>query len=233
VSTGASTRAEQPAASTVPRSLGILGGTFNPPHLGHLALARHARDQLGLELVALVPAYTSPHKAHREGEPDRQRGPDARDPGPEHRLGMCRLAIDGEAGLAVCPVEIERGGLSYTVDTLEEIHANHPNAELTLIVGADVASTLDSWREPARLLELAQLAVAGRPGAAPKLALDGRVRFLDMPAIDVSSSLARHRAARGESIEELVGPAVAEYIAAHCLYRTPPVGEQAEIGVAG
>lgn len=243
MSTGASTRAGQPTASTALRSLGILGGTFNPPHLGHLALARHARDQLGLELVALVPAHTSPHKARREGEPDRPDAPDARagqDPGPQHRLRMCRLAIDRELGLAVCAVEIERGGLSYTVDTLEEVRANNPNAELTLIVGADVASTLGSWREPARLLELARLAVAGRPGAEQQPVRDalagfrgdardhGRdaVRFLDMPAIDVSSSLARQRAARGESIEELVGPAVAEYIAAHRLYR-------AEIGVAG
>jgi nicotinate-nucleotide adenylyltransferase len=213
--------------------LGILGGTFNPPHLGHLALARHARDELGLELVALVPAHTSPHKAGAGGA---RRWPGGRDPGPEHRLRMCRLAVDGEPGLSVCAIEIERGGLSYTVDTLQAIRADHPSVELTLIVGADVAATLGSWREPARLLELAQLAVAGRPGAELRLALDGseeRVRFVDMPAVAVSSSLVRERSAAGEPIEELVGPAVAAYIAEHDLYRAPTAGAQAGIEVAG
>jgi len=221
--------------------LGILGGTFNPPHVGHIALARHARDELGLERVALVPAHTSPHKAGPDAAPGWPGGRDGaregvRDPGPEHRLRMCRLAVEREPGLSVCAIEIERGGLSYTVDTLQAIHADHPNVELTLIVGADVAATLGSWREPARLLELAQLAVAGRPGAPLGPALYGgeqRVRFVDMPAVAVSSSLARERAAAGEPIEALVGPAVAEYIAEHDLYRAPPVGAQAGIGVAG
>jgi nicotinate-nucleotide adenylyltransferase len=204
------------------RSLGILGGTFNPPHLGHLAVARHARQELGLERVALVPAHASPHKAEREGG-----GGGARDPGPEHRLRMCRLAVDGEQGLSVCAIEVERGGLSYTVDSLEAIHANHPDAELTLIVGADTARTLPSWREPAELLELAQLAVAARVGSQRRLVLDALagigsadgVRFLEMGPIEVSSSLARERAAQAQPIEELVGPAVAEYIAEHQLYR--------------
>jgi nicotinate-nucleotide adenylyltransferase len=203
------------------RSLGILGGTFNPPHLGHLAVARHARAELGLERVALVPAHASPHKAERDG------GRGARDPGPKHRLRMCRLAVEGEQGLSVCAIEVERGGLSYTVDTLEAIHANHPDAELTLIVGADTARTLTSWRSPAKLLELAQLAVAARVGSERRLVLDALagigsadgVRFLEMGPIEVSSSLARERAARGGSIEGLVGPVVAEYIAEHQLYR--------------
>lgn len=200
-------------------SLGILGGTFNPPHLGHLALARHARQQLGLERVALVPAHTPPHKAD---------GDSGSDPGPQHRLHMCQLAAAGEPGVDVCAIEIERGGVSYTVDTFRSLHASHPGAQLTLIVGADVASTFASWREPAQLLALARVAVAGRPGAERAPARDALaslraqdVSFLDMPAIDISSSLARERAARGESIEELVGPAVAEYIAAHQLYRAP------------
>jgi len=205
------------------RSVGILGGTFNPPHLGHLAVARHAQEELGLERVLLMPAHTPPHKAA------------AKDPGPEHRLQMCRLLVAGADGLSACGLEIERGGPSYTVDTLKAIHASHPDAELTFIVGADTAGTLASWREPAQLLELARLAVAARSGSARELVLetvaglaggegDGQapgaeVRFLEMPAIEISSSMVRRRVAREEPIEELVAPAVAGYIAEHGLYR--------------
>jgi nicotinate-nucleotide adenylyltransferase len=218
--------------------LGILGGTFNPPHLGHRALAQHAREQLGLQHVLLMPAYVSPHKA------------DASDPGPERRLEMCRLLIGDADGLSVCDLEIERGGASYTVDTLEALHASHPDAELTFIVGADTASTLPAWHDPARLLELASLAVAERAGSTRRQVLDrvasvgraaggvtsaatvpssdspgdatsgrrGCVRFVEMPVIEISSSSARERAARGLPIDGLVGPAVARYIAEHGLY---------------
>ena len=219
-------------------SLGILGGTFNPPHLGHLAVARHACQELGLQRVLLVPAHTAPYKAAGERGSDR---PSGLDPGPEHRLRMCQLALAGEQWLSVCAVEIERGGLSYTVDTLRSIHASHPDAELTFIVGADTASTLGSWREPAQLLELARLAVATRAGATHQRVLDALadiaripragaggdgerpgaatpVSFLEMPAIEVSSSLVRQRLARGEAVDELVGPAVAGYIAEQHLY---------------
>jgi nicotinate-nucleotide adenylyltransferase len=221
-----------------PASVGILGGTFNPPHLGHLALARHALAALALQRVVLMPAHTSPRK------------PVAPDPGPEHRLRMCRLLVRDTPGVSVCALEIERGGRSYTVDTLTAIHASHPHAELTFIVGADTVSTLPGWREPARLLRLADLAVAaragttraevlaslrsvgdGRAGAAmqahDRAGADGRtgaqrVRFLQMPVIDVSSSAARRRAADGRAIEDLVGPDVASYVSEQGLYRAPP-----------
>jgi nicotinate-nucleotide adenylyltransferase len=200
-----------------PASIGILGGTFNPPHLGHLALARHALAELGLERVALMPAHTSPYKVA------------VPDPGPEHRLRMCALLVGSEPGASACALEVKRGGVSYTVDTLSAIHASNPDAELTLIVGADTASTLPAWREPARLLGLATLAVAARDGTSRAEVL-GRldsigtgpsepVRFLELPPIDVSSSAARRRAAAGEPIEPLVGADVAGYIAEHGLYR--------------
>jgi nicotinate-nucleotide adenylyltransferase len=206
------------------RSIGILGGTFNPPHLGHLAVARHARAELGLELVLIVPTHTPPHKPHAE------------DPGPQHRLRMCQLAFDDEPGLSVCAVEIERGGPSYSVDTLQQIHASHPHAELTFIVGADTARTLPSWREPAKLLELAHLAVATRAGSPRTQVLDvlaaDSVSFLEMAPIEVSSSMARARAGHGQPISELVGPAVAAYIAKHQLYGADPWGPHAEIAVS-
>jgi nicotinate-nucleotide adenylyltransferase len=157
---------------------------------------------------------------------------------------MCGLAVAGEPSLHVCALEIERGGVSYTIDTLMALHASHPNAQLTFVVGADAASTLGSWRDPARLLGLAQLAVAARAGAPRERALDavaaasagggsparasgvaatrpptGRVCFLEMPPIEVSSSMVRSRVAAGASIEGLVPPAVACYIAQHDLYR--------------
>jgi len=212
--------------------LGILGGTFNPPHLGHRAVARHAQDELRLDRVLLMPAHIPPHKLAAE------------DPGPEHRLAMCRLLVEGEEGLSVCALEIERTGPSYSVDTLRAIHASHPDVELTFIVGADAARTLPSWREPAKLLELASLAVALRSGSAREQVLDqvaslapssgggagagpvaaagrsGTVGFLDMPPIEISSSMVRESVARGEPIEDLVGPAVAGYVAEHGLYRS-------------
>jgi nicotinate-nucleotide adenylyltransferase len=196
---------------------GILGGTFNPPHLGHLALARRAADELGLGMVHLIPAHTPPHKV------------DEPDPGVGHRLQMCRLLVEDDPALAVCTLEIERGGASYTVDTLRVIDAAHPDTEMTLIVGADSARSMSAWREPTALFELADVAVAARPGTdreavtqalAPLLG-GARLEFLRAPMLDISSSQARDRAARGENVEELVGPRVARYIAEHGLYSAP------------
>jgi nicotinate-nucleotide adenylyltransferase len=207
---------------------GILGGTFNPPHLGHLALARCALRELDVECVVLMPAHGAPHK------------PSAEDPGPEHRLQMCRLAVDGAEGLASCSLEIERAGPSYTVDTLRAIHASHPDVRLTFIVGADAARTLPSWHEPGELLELAAFAVADREGAGrddvlravaaarsvtprgAEAAPETGISFLEMGTVPVSSSLVRERVANGESVEGLVGRAVAGYIAEHGLYRGEP-----------
>jgi nicotinate-nucleotide adenylyltransferase len=200
-------------AQVGPRSVGILGGTFNPPHRGHLALAKHARAELGLERVVLMPAHSAPHKGDEE------------DPGPQRRLAMCRLAVGSEPGLEVCGLEIERGGPSYTVDTLRAIDESHPDSELTFIVGADMALTLPTWREPHALVGLASLAVAEREHGArgdvtralAPLAVD--VAFLDMPTVEISSSLVRERVHDGEPIEGLVEPAVARYIAEQGLYR--------------
>jgi nicotinate-nucleotide adenylyltransferase len=207
------------------RSVGILGGTFNPPHLGHLALAQSAREELGLGWVLMMPARIPPHK------------PSYADPGPGHRLQMCRLLAAGEAGLSVSELEIDRDGPSYTVDSLRAIHASHPDAQLTFIVGADTASTIPGWREPAEVLELAALAVAERegPGRAgvlealspllvehPPIDNEGSpeaISFLSMPAVNISSSMVRERVARGEPIEDLVGAVVAGYISEHGLYR--------------
>jgi nicotinate-nucleotide adenylyltransferase len=140
---------------------------------------------------------------------------------------MCRLLVDeasDASGISACALEVERGGSTYTVDTLEELHGRHPHARLTLIMGADTARTLPGWREPARLLALADLAVARRTGVSDQAVLQSvprreRVGFLHTPLLEVSSSAVRERLAGGEQVDDLVGGAVAGYIAEHGLYR--------------
>jgi nicotinate-nucleotide adenylyltransferase len=201
--------------------LGILGGTFNPPHLGHLAVARCALAQLDLDAVALVPSHTPPHKRALDA---------VALAGPAQRLRMCELAVAGHDGLSACALEVRRGGPSYTVDTLLSLHALRPDIQPTLILGSDVARTLPAWRAPARLLGLARLAVAERAGdgraeVAAALASLGagaeEVVYLQMPTVDVSSTIVRRRVAEGGDVDGLVGSAVASYIAQHGLYRVP------------
>jgi nicotinate-nucleotide adenylyltransferase len=204
-------------------ALGILGGSFNPPHLGHLALARAAASELALERVLLVPVFLPPHKP-----------PAADDPGPMHRLAMCKALVAGVERVEASTLEIDRGGRSYTIDTLEAVHASQPAAELNLILGADMACTLPSWRRPRDIVRLAGVAVAERgPGweeaegggsrervATVLHALDpeARIAVLSMPPVDVSSTMVRTRLAEGGAWKELVGPAVASYIVEHRLY---------------
>ncbi len=209
-------------SSDTAQALGILGGTFNPPHLGHLAIARAALAELALDRVLLMPARVAPNKRDED------------DPGAEHRLAMCQLAVEDAAGRAACALELERDGPSYTVDTLSAIHASSPEARLTFILGADTACTLPSWREPRRILELARLAVATRSGSPRRRVLEAlaglsedgeppaspEVRFLEIPPIEVSSSQVRALVAAGEPVDQLVGGRVADYIAREGLYRS-------------
>jgi nicotinate-nucleotide adenylyltransferase len=195
--------------------IGILGGTFNPPHMGHLIMAQEALDQLDLDRVVLMPVAVPPHKEAAE------------DPGAAARVELCRLAVAGDERLAVSTLEVERGGASFTVDTLRELHDLEPEHDLTFIVGGDMAQSLPAWREPEAILGLAKLAVAEREGVrrediARRLdpLHDGdRVVFFDMPRIDVSSSSIRRRVAEGRPIRYLVPDAVAEAVAERGLYR--------------
>lgn len=196
--------------------IGILGGSFNPPHLAHLVCASEAVAQLGLDRVLLTPVATPPHKDAEQ------------DPGPQERLELCRLAIDGDERLGVCDLEVLRGGPSYTVDTLRALHERAPEDHLTFIVGGDIALGLPSWHEPEAVLGLARLAVAERSGAgrrdvaarlAERFADAPAALFFDMPRIDISSSLIRRRIAEGRPIRYLVPDPVAEQIARGKLYR--------------
>jgi nicotinate-nucleotide adenylyltransferase len=196
--------------------IGIFGGTFNPPHLGHLICAQEAHIQLELDRVLLIPAAQPPHK------------PVPEDPGPRHRLEMCRAAIAGdEERLEVSDLEIVRAGMSYTVDTLEELSTRVPNSDLFLIVGGDVAAGLPQWRQAERILALATPALAGRAGtpdaevsrALSSLPGGERARHFKMPTVDISSTAIRSRVAATQPIRYLVPDPVATYIGRHHLYQ--------------
>jgi len=198
--------------------LGILGGTFDPPHVGHLTLAEEARLALGLDQVLFVPAGAPWRKAERELS--------AR----EDRLAMVRLAVGDNPTFAVSTVEVNRAGPSYTADTMTELGDQFGReTELFFIMGADSLADFPHWHEPQRILELARLAVAERPepedvaleeGLAEDLAraMRERVVWLRMPLIAISASAVRERVRRGLSIRYWVPPAVEEYIQQHGLY---------------
>jgi nicotinate-nucleotide adenylyltransferase len=194
--------------------VGILGSAFNPPHLGHLALAQEALWQLGLSEVILVPTGEAPHKRILD------------DPGRELRLAMTRLAAADDPRFSVSTLEVDREGPSYTYETLELLAQERGDTELVFVMGADAAVGLESWRKPERVAELARLAVARRAGVADaevvavlrSLAAEGRATMLEMPQFGVSSSAVRERAAAGRPLRYLVPEAVARFIEEKGIY---------------
>jgi nicotinate-nucleotide adenylyltransferase len=197
--------------------IGLLGGTFNPPHIGHLVCAQEAWAQLGLDRVELLPVHTPPHK-QADG-----------DPGVEHRVALCEAAVAGDERLGVSHFEADVPGRSYTVDTLNKLYEARPEDQLTFIVGGDMAASLPEWREPRAILDRCTLGVAARDGVGREQIVErldrelpgaaGRIRFFDMPRIDVSSTLVRRRVAAGEPVRYLVPDPVAAYIEREGLYR--------------
>jgi nicotinate-nucleotide adenylyltransferase len=194
--------------------VGILGGAFNPPHIGHLVCAQEALVQLELDRVAFVPAGVPPH---RELEYD---------PGAEVRLELVELAVAGDERFEASRIELDREGPSYTADTLAQLAGEAPDDERFLILGGDQAATLASWHEPEQVLERATVVVFervhwGRNAIGIKIGrLRGaeRVRYLDMPLIQVSSSAIRRRVRENRPIRYLVPDKVADYISSHDLY---------------
>jgi len=194
--------------------VGILGGAFNPPHIGHLICAQEALVQLELDSVTFIPVGEAPHRELQD------------DPGPEARLEMVELAIADDDRFTSSRIEIEREGPSYTLDTLDELHKESLKDELFLILGGDQAAALATWHEPEKVLESATVAVFermswGRNAIMIKIGrMPGaeRVRYLDMPLIQVSSSAIRRRVREGVPIRYLVLDKVVEYIASHELY---------------
>ncbi|MEA2484179.1 MAG: nicotinate-nucleotide adenylyltransferase [Thermoleophilaceae bacterium] len=194
--------------------VGIYGGVFNPPHHGHLVAAQEAHWQLGLDVVVWIPVGDAPHRRVEN------------DPGAEARFEMVEMATAGDERFRVSRIEIERDGPSYTADTLKELREREPEAELFLILGGDQALALPHWHEPEEVLSLATVAVFER-GSSNRNAIGitigrlkgaDRVRFLEMPRINISSTLVRRRAAEGKPIRYLVPDKVANFIGAQSLY---------------
>ncbi|MGH9301796.1 MAG: nicotinate-nucleotide adenylyltransferase [Acidimicrobiales bacterium] len=194
--------------------MGVLGGTFDPVHNGHLAAAVSVRHQLGLDVVLMVvanqPWQKLPHRALAPAQ---------------DRLAVLRAGVKGLDGIEASDIEIEMGGLSYTADTLAELARRHPSAELFLIMGTDAAAGLDTWERPAEIRGLAQLVVVDRPGspdrarqAVPK---GWDARFVDIPGLDISSTEIRSRLRRGLRIDVLVPPAAIRCLARRAMYAGP------------
>jgi nicotinate-nucleotide adenylyltransferase len=201
--------------------VGIFGGAFNPPHIGHLVCAQEAHFRLGLEKVVWVPMGLPPHREIED------------DPGREARYTMCEYATSADERFSLSRFEIDREGPAYTVDTLRAAKDATPGAELFVILGADQAAALPAWHEPEEVLSLATVAVVARAERTREMVVDAvaslagadRVVFFDMPRIDVSSTLVRARAREGEPIRYLVPDKVANYIGAQSLYgSSQPVG---------
>ena len=200
--------------------LGLFGGSFDPVHLGHLLLAESCREQERLDEVWFVPAAVSPFKQHQDRTAAAQ------------RVDMLELAVGGHEAFRVCRMEIDRGGVSYTVDTLAELKQSRPADELFFLLGADALADLPEWREPRRILELATPLVVRRPGS-PELdfsrlseiasaARIAQIRGLqiEMPQIDISSRDLRQRVAEGRSIRYRTPRSVEKYIETAGLYRS-------------
>lgn len=193
--------------------IGILGGTFDPPHVGHMALAKAAQESLQLDEVIWMPAYQNPLKTKHKAAPAK------------HRLEMVRLAVADEPNMAVSDSEISRRGPSYTVDTISELQYVNP-AEYWFIVGADSLKTLEKWKQPERLLRMCRIAAAIRPPINPVETLlllhpDMRpmIDLIEMKPLECSATEIRNTLAKGKSIDRWVSKPVIKYIEEHKLYR--------------
>ena len=193
--------------------IGVLGGTFDPFHIGHLAAASVAIECAHLERVIFIPAAQPPHRPPAVASV-------------QDRLAMCKLATSGDARFAVSDVEVKRAGPSYTAETLEELRKLHPDAELFLVLGWDAASPFHTWHRPERVRELASMVIVSRPGSTAPQAADLQSAGLDGTGVvvclghtpDVSASEVRRAVSAGESIAGMVPEAVDHYIKAHHLY---------------
>ena len=195
--------------------IGVFGGTFDPPHAGHVAVAEDARSQLDLDRVLLIPAHVSPFKVGERGITR-----------PELRLRMTKAAVRGSDGLFVDRIELDRDPPSYTVDTLRALRGRMPDAELVLLLGADQWPSFARWKDAQDIARIAEIAVMAREGTAPADIDPGFApgdevpwRPVDVRRVDVSSTEVRERVRAGRPIDDLVPPAVARLIEEHELYR--------------
>lgn len=191
------------------KSFGIFGGTFDPPHLGHLIVAAHVQDELGLEKVIFIPTNVPPHKQDREVTDG------------AIRLAMLREACAGNSSFEVSDLEIRRGGVSYTVDTLTALQGQYPGVRLHFLIGMDNLVEFAAWKDPGRILDLATVVVMTRPGSEPEAGhaeLLRRMVLCPVPQIGISGSEIRERIRDGKDVQYLVPSGVLQIIEVHHLY---------------
>jgi len=186
---------------------GILGGTFNPVHLGHLILAQEIKEKLALERVIFVPAYRAPHKDMAWLIPAR------------HRLEMLKLAVRGNPGFSVSDIELRRQGVSYTVDTIAALKKKYPQDEIFFIAGSDLAPDLKSWKHFSGLLRMVNFVIARRPGYPAGKGLSSGVTPVKIRAVDISAADIRKRIKDGLPVRYFLPEAVQSYIVRNKLYR--------------
>lgn len=188
--------------------IGLLGGTFNPIHVGHLILAQESWYQLSLKKVVFVPAAMPPHKKIAD------------DVSKEDRLQMVRLALSGDDRFDISTYELDKNETSYSIDTIKYLKKKYgKNTKLFFITGADSAEGLSMWKDIEKILKLTSFVIATRPGWGHDSPYEGMIKRISIPNIEVSSSSIRERAKRGEPIDYMVPLAVAKYIHAKGLYR--------------
>ena len=192
--------------------IGVMGGTFDPVHYGHLFAAESARGAVGLDRVIFVPSGNPPHKSYRAMAPA------------EDRFAMTRMAVESNPHFEISRIELDRGGSSYTADTLESLSAAHPGAGLFLITGLDAALDIPNWYEPLKILSLCTVIVIARPGyIRDKIsALDDLIRdsllILDTDLIDISATDIRERVRSGQCVRYMTPDTVCDYIMEKNLY---------------
>ncbi len=188
------------------KKIGILGGTFNPIHYGHLILGEQVLGQLKLDRVIFVPTFIPPHKSSKDVI------------GSHDRLNMIKLAVSGNSRFTVSDLEMRRKGMSYTVDTLRQIKSKYPSSELFFICGSDLVSEIPKWKDVGEIYKLARFVLVKRPGFGKRLS--GRPFLkIDVAQVDISSSLIRALVKSGRSIRYLTPANVVRYIEARRLYR--------------
>lgn len=185
---------------------GILGGTFDPPHNGHIAIAETAIRKLKLDKVIFIPAKTPPHKS-REKISSQQ-----------DRLAMINLAVGGRKKIEISEIEFNRPGPSYTVDTLAELQKKYPGYEFYFLIGADNIPELESWHQPEKILEMVKVAAACRPGFSTDDKYSDIIESFDMTPVNISSTMIREKVRSGQSISGLLPVDVEEYILKRNLY---------------
>ncbi len=192
--------------------VGIFGGTFNPPHIGHLIVAEFIREEFELDKIIFVPCASPPHKQNLDYLSQLVE--------PEHRFEMVKIAIKGNPFFEVSDIEIKRGGISYTIDTINQMLERFPSYNFYLLLGADQFRDFHLWRKPDEIVKKVQLIVFNRPGF---VIFESRflpfAKFATIPNVDISASAIRFRIKSGKSIKYLVPPEVEEYIYKNGLYR--------------